>query len=46
MVVGHSLGGGIAAVLAILMRKEEHYKDLMCFAYSPGGVVRYDGNPR
>lgn len=33
--VGHSLGAGTAAILAILLRQE--YPDLSCFAYAPPG---------
>ncbi|XP_024082484.1 sn1-specific diacylglycerol lipase alpha isoform X2 [Cimex lectularius] len=33
--VGHSLGAGTAAILAILLR--QNYPDLQCFAYSPPG---------
>ena len=35
VVVGHSLGAGTAAILAILMR--EHFPELQCFAFSPPG---------
>lgn len=33
--VGHSLGAGTAAILAILMRQE--YPDLVCFSFAPPG---------
>ncbi|XP_058798543.1 diacylglycerol lipase-alpha isoform X1 [Phymastichus coffea] len=33
--VGHSLGAGTAAILAILLKQE--YPDLVCFAYAPPG---------
>ncbi|XP_074109664.1 inactivation no afterpotential E isoform X3 [Cotesia typhae] len=33
--VGHSLGAGTAAILAILLRQE--YPDLICFSYAPPG---------
>ncbi|XP_076382439.1 inactivation no afterpotential E isoform X3 [Megalopta genalis] len=33
--VGHSLGGGTAAILAILLRQE--YPDLICFSFAPPG---------
>ena len=37
---GHSLGGGTAAILAILLREE--YPDTTCYAFSPpGGLLRY-----
>jgi len=39
VVVGHSLGAGTAAILAILLRQE--YPRLHCYAYSPpGGLLR------
>jgi len=43
VVVGHSLGAGTAAILAILLRQE--YPRLHCYAYSPpGGLLRYLGD--
>ena len=40
VLVGHSLGAGTAAILAILLK--EHHPNLSCFAYSPpGGLLRY-----
>ena len=39
VVVGHSLGAGTAAILAILLRQD--YPRLHCYAYSPpGGLLR------
>ena len=39
VLVGHSLGAGTAAILAILMKQE--HPNLSCFAYSPpGGLLR------
>jgi sn1-specific diacylglycerol lipase len=39
VLVGHSLGAGAAAILAILLRQE--YPGLRCYAYSPpGGLLR------
>ncbi|XP_043192219.1 diacylglycerol lipase-alpha-like [Amphibalanus amphitrite] len=35
VLVGHSLGAGTAAILAILLR--DQYPELRCFAYSPPG---------
>lgn len=35
VLVGHSLGAGTAAILAILLRPE--YPDLMCFSFAPPG---------
>jgi len=40
ILVGHSLGAGTAAILALLLRGE--YPNLHCYAYSPpGGLLRY-----
>jgi hypothetical protein len=39
VLVGHSLGAGTAAILAILLQQE--YPGLHCYAYSPpGGLLR------
>lgn len=39
VLVGHSLGAGTAAILAILMKQE--HPNVTCFAYSPpGGLLR------
>lgn len=39
VVVGHSLGAGTAAILAIMMKQE--FPSLHCYAYSPpGGLLR------
>ncbi|KAL0120705.1 hypothetical protein PUN28_008402 [Cardiocondyla obscurior] len=35
ILVGHSLGAGTAAILAILLRQD--YPDLMCFSFGPPG---------
>ena len=36
---GHSLGGGTAAILSILLQEE--YPDVTCYAFSPpGGLLR------
>ena len=38
--VGHSLGGGTAAILAIMLKQE--YPTTKCFSFSPpGGLLRY-----
>jgi len=40
VVVGHSLGAGTAAILAILLHQQ--YPNLHCYSYSPpGGLLRY-----
>ena len=40
VLVGHSLGAGTAAILALLLRHE--YPHVHCYAYSPpGGLLRY-----
>ena len=39
VLVGHSLGAGTAAILAIMLQQE--YTDLHCYSYSPpGGLLR------
>lgn len=35
VLVGHSLGAGTAAILAIMLQQE--YQDIQCYAYSPPG---------
>lgn len=43
VIVGHSLGAGTAAILAILLKAD--YPTLQCFSYSPpGGLLRYVQN--
>ena len=43
ILVGHSLGAGTAAILALLLRDE--YPNLHCYAYSPpGGLLRYQND--
>jgi len=40
VLVGHSLGAGVAAILAVLLRRE--HPTLHCYAYSPPGcLMRY-----
>lgn len=40
VVTGHSLGAGVASLLAILLRPK--YPKLHCFAYGPPGcIVKY-----
>ena len=40
VVVGHSLGAGTAAILAIMLRQE--FSRTRCFCYSPpGGTLRF-----
>jgi len=39
VLVGHSLGAGTAAILAVLLK--EQYPTLQCYAFSPpGGLLR------
>lgn len=39
IIVGHSLGAGVAAILTILLKSS--YPNIACFAYSPpGGLMR------
>jgi len=41
VITGHSLGAGVAAILALLMRDDSKYCGLQCFAFSPpGGLMR------
>jgi len=41
VITGHSLGAGVAAVLALLMHDDSKYCGLQCFAFSPpGGLMR------
>jgi len=41
VITGHSLGGGVAAILALLMQNDSKYQGLQCFAFSPpGGLMR------
>ncbi|CAI8058323.1 Diacylglycerol lipase-alpha [Geodia barretti] len=37
VIVGHSLGAGVASILAILLK--DYFPDLICYAYSPPGCV-------
>jgi len=37
VITGHSLGAGVASVLALLLRPE--YPRLICYAYSPPGCI-------
>lgn len=40
VIVGHSLGAGVASVLTILLRKQ--FPDVICYAFSPPGcTLRY-----
>jgi len=41
LITGHSLGAGVAAILAFLMR--EKYPNLYCYSFSPpGGLLRWE----
>lgn len=37
VILGHSLGGGVASILSLLMRQHPDYRDLQCYAFSPPG---------
>ena len=37
VITGHSLGAGVASVLAVLLKPK--YEDLVCYAFSPPGCV-------
>ena len=37
IITGHSLGGGVASVLSILLKP--FYPDLFCYAFSPPGCI-------
>ena len=37
VIVGHSLGAGVASILAVLLK--DYFPDLVCYAYSPPGCV-------
>lgn len=39
VVVGHSLGAGVASVLALLFKLENKYRAMACYAYSPPGCL-------
>ena len=40
VVTGHSLGAGVASVLAFLLYQSKDYKDrIICYAFSPPGCV-------
>jgi sn1-specific diacylglycerol lipase len=42
VIVGHSLGAGTAAILALLLRQQYPAENMHCYAYSPpGGLLRY-----
>lgn len=42
VLVGHSLGAGTAAILAILLKQD--FANLQCFSYSPPGNYNYNNN--
>ncbi|XP_061191420.1 diacylglycerol lipase-beta-like isoform X2 [Saccostrea echinata] len=43
MICGHSLGAGVASLLALLLKSD--YPDVRCFAYSPpGGLLSYNAS--
>ena len=45
VITGHSLGAGVAAVLALLMEDDSTCKGVQCFSFSPpGGLMRLMAN--
>uniref|UniRef100_A0A914WX69 sn-1-specific diacylglycerol lipase n=1 Tax=Plectus sambesii TaxID=2011161 RepID=A0A914WX69_9BILA len=43
VIVGHSLGGGIATVVGLVLRRKAEYRDLRCFAFAPPGGLLSKG---
>lgn len=40
VITGHSLGAGVASVLAFLLYQSKDYRDrIICYAFSPPGCV-------
>lgn len=39
VITGHSLGAGVASVLAVLLKPKPKYNNLVCYAFSPPGCV-------
>lgn len=39
VITGHSLGAGVASVLALLLKPRNKYRNLVCYAFSPPGCV-------
>ena len=39
VITGHSLGAGVASVLAVLLKPRSKYRNLVCYAFSPPGCV-------
>ena len=40
VITGHSLGAGVASVLALLLHESKDYREkIVCYAYSPPGCV-------
>ena len=40
VITGHSLGAGVASVLALLLHESKDYRDkIVCYAFSPPGCV-------
>lgn len=35
-IVGHSLGGGTAALLTYVLREQKEFSSCSCFAFAPG----------
>ena len=39
VITGHSLGAGVASVVALLLKPKPKYSHLVCYAFSPPGCV-------
>ncbi|KAJ0980627.1 hypothetical protein J5N97_008882 [Dioscorea zingiberensis] len=41
-IIGHSLGGGIAAILAYILREREEFSSSSCVAFGPAACMTWD----